>query len=348
MKLKKIKVGLAGAGNIAVNAHLPAYKLCENAEVAAIADINLERAKNAAEKFGIQQYYGSVEEMLAKAEIDAVDVCTWNNAHSDVTIAAARAGKHILCEKPMAVDLEHALKMQEEVKKAGVVFMLAVPNRFGTPNLFVRDLVDQGKLGEIYMAKTAYVRRRGTPTGWFTDKKTSGGGPIIDIGVHRIDTAWFLMGNPKPTRVSAALSSRIGNYQTKGVSRWQGTPCPDNQFDTEDSGAGVIHFENGAILLFEASWAINGPEHTDTQIFGSKAGVTLEPLTIYGERDGYLSTDAINVPANENRFLNEITHFADIILKGVPNRFPIEQAVELQKMLQGIYDSARLGKEIIL
>ena len=346
--MKKIRVGLVGAGNIAVNAHLPAYKLCENAEVAAIADINLERAKNAAEKFGVKAYYGSVEEMLEKADIDAVDICTWNNAHCDVTIAAAKAGKHILCEKPMAVDLAHALKMEEAVKKAGVVFMLAVPNRFGTPNLFVRDLVDKGALGEIYMAKTAYIRRRGTPTGWFTDKKTSGGGPIIDIGVHRIDAAWFLMGNPKPTRVSAAVSYRIGDYKTKGVSRWQGTPCPDNQFDTEDSGAGVIHFENGAILLFEASWAINGPEHTDTQIFGRKAGVTLEPLTIYGERDGYLSNDAISIPANENRILNEITHFANILLDGEPNRFPIEQAVELQKMLQGIYDSARLGKEIIL
>lgn len=345
--MEKIRIGLVGAGNIATSAHLPAYQNCKNAEVVAVADTNFERAKAAAEKFKIPQAFASVEEMIEKADFDAVDICVWNNGHSDVAITAAKAGKHILCEKPMAMDLEHALLMEDAIKKAGVFFLLAVPGRFGYPNCVVREMLDKGELGEVYFAKTAYVRRRGTPSGWFTDKKTSGGGPIIDIGVHRIDAAWYLMGCPKPVRVSAAISHKIGDYQTKGVSRWQGTPSPDNQFDTEDSGAGCIHFENGAILLFEASWAINGPEHSDTQICGSKAGVILEPLTIYGERAQYLSTDAISVPS-DNHTLNEITHFADCILNHKEPIFPLEQAVELQRMLQGIYDSARLCKEVVL
>jgi predicted dehydrogenase len=346
--MKKLKVGIVGAGNIAVNAHLPAYKLCKNAEVTAIADINPERAKAAADKFGIPNVFLSAEEMIAKTDIEAIDVCVWNNAHCDVTITAARSGKHVLCEKPMAMNLEQALIMRDEIKKAGIIFMLAVPGRFAYANTLARELFDKGELGDVYFAKTAYVRQRGTPTGWFTDKKTSGGGPVIDIGVHRIDAAWYLMGNPKPVRVSAALSHNIGDYKTKGVDRWTGTSCPDNRFDTEDSGAGVIHFENGAVLLFEASWAINGPEHTDTQICGSKAGIILEPLTVYGERNGYLSTDALTVSKNENRFLNEITHFADCVLNKKETKFPPEQAVELQKMLQGIYDSARVGKEVVL
>ncbi len=346
--MKKLKVGLIGAGNIAENAHMPAYARCMNAEVVAIVDINFERAKRLAEKHNISNVFSSTEEMLNSVDVDAVDVCVWNDGHSDVTITAAKAGKHILCEKPMAMNLEKALDMEKAVRDAGVHFMLAVPNRFATPNQIARGLFDDGTLGDVYYGKTSYIRRRGTPTGWFTDKKTSGGGPIIDIGVHRIDAAWYVMGTPKPVRVSAAISSAIGDYQTKGVTRWIGTECEDNRFDTEDSGAGVIHFDNGAILLFEASWAINGPEVVSTQIFGSKAGITLEPLTLYGERNGYLSNDNITLNKSENVTCNLITHFADCVINNKPNRFPVEQAVELQKILQGIYDSADQKREILL
>ncbi len=195
--------------------------------------------------------------------------------------------------------------------------------------------------------QTSYLRRRGTPTGWFTDNRASGGGPVLDIGVHRIDAAWYLMGNPKPVRVSAAVQNRLGEFQTKGISRWQGTPCPDNQNNTEDFGAGVIHFENGAILLFEAAWALNGPDYQQTQLFGTKSGVSLNPLTVYGERDGYLSDDQLN-PGPGSSFELEIAHFVHCVQTGEPTRFPVDQACDLQRMLQGIYDSARLGREVTL
>ncbi|MEG2003262.1 MAG: Gfo/Idh/MocA family oxidoreductase, partial [Clostridia bacterium] len=224
-------------------------------------------------------------------------------------------------------------------------FMLAVPGRFADRNQYVRAMLEKGELGEVYYAKTSYVRRRGTPYGWFTDKKTSGGGPVIDIGIHGIDAAWYLMGTPKPTRISASTSSKIGDYQTKGVDRWIGTLCPDNKFDTEDSGCGVIHFENGAMLMFEATWALNAPSHSDTLICGSKAGVTLDPLTIYGERNQYLSDDVITLGQND-KFADEITHFADCILNNKTLRYPIEQAVLMQRMLEGIYKSAQEHKEI--
>lgn len=228
--------------------------------------------------------------------------------------------------------------------------MLAVPSRFGYENMYLRDMYEKGELGEVYYAKTSAVRRRGTPSGWFTDKKTSGGGPVIDIGIHRIDEAWYLMGNPKPVRVSANVFSKIGDYQTKGVSRWIGTPCPDNRFDCEDSGAGVIHFENGALMVFEASWALNAPAKEETLVCGTKAGATIEPFTIYGERNDYLSTDNITVlGGGEKRFLLEIEHFADCVQKGVrETKYPMAQAVDMQKMLQAIYDSAASGKEILL
>ena len=347
--MEKLKIGVVGAGNIAKHGHLPAYKKCYNCVPQAICDIDFDRAKRVAEEYGIPEVYPSIEEMLEKADIDAVDICTWNNAHAPCLIAAANAGKHVMCEKPLAMSLDDALKMEKAVKENNIIFFLAVPSRFGYENMYLRDMYDNGELGDVYYAKTSYIRRRGTPSGWFHDKKTSGGGPIIDIGVHRIDAAWYLMGNPKPTRVSANVFYKIGDYQTKGISRWKGTPCPDNQFDCEDSGAGAIHFENGATMVFEASWAINGPEKSETFIFGSKAGASVEPLTIYGERNGFLSTDNVTVKNSNDKFQLEIEHFADCVLnKNYNTKYPIEQAVNMQRMLQAIYDSAEQGKEIVI
>lgn len=347
--MERLRIGIVGAGNIAENAHLPAYEKCSNCEPVAICDIDYERAKRVAEKYNIKEVYGSAEEMLEKCELDAVDICTWNNGHAPVLIAAANAGKHVICEKPLAMNLEDALRMEQAVKENDIIFSLAVPSRFGYANMYLREMYDRGEFGDVYCAKTSYIRRRGTPSGWFTDKKTSGGGPIIDIGVHRIDAAWYLMGTPKPTRVSANVFQKIGDYRTKGVSRWQGTPSLDNQFDCEDSGAGVIHFENGAMMLFEASWAINGPEKSETMVYGSKAGASVEPLVIYGERNDYLSTDAITVTPVDEKFKLEIEHFADCVLRGDKNtKYPIEQAVDMQKMLQAIYDSAKEGREIVI
>ncbi|MBR5859586.1 MAG: Gfo/Idh/MocA family oxidoreductase [Clostridia bacterium] len=347
--MEKLKIGVVGAGNIAKNAHLPAYKNCSNCKPVAICDLDYERAKRVAAMYEIPEVYASAEEMIAKADIDAVDICTWNNAHCPVLIAAANAGKHVICEKPLAMSLSDALLMEKAVKENNIIFMLAVPSRFGYANMYLRDMYDRGELGDVYYAKTSYVRRRGTPLGWFTDKKTSGGGPIIDIGVHRIDAAWYLMGSPKPTRVSANVFTKIGDYQTKGVGRWHGISAPDNQFDTEDSGAGVIHFENGASMVFEASWAINAPDKSETLICGTKAGASVEPLVIYGERNEYLSDDTVTVSSANDKFKLELEHFADCVLRGDHNtRYPIEQAVDMQRMLQAIYDSAEQGREIVL
>lgn len=345
--MEKLKIGAVGAGNIFNSAHGPAYAECPNAVVTAIADTNLERAKATAEKFGIPAYYGSVEELLAKADVDAIDVCTWNNGHAPVVIAAANAGKAVMCEKPLTVSDELADAIAAAVAKNNTKFMLAVPGRFSNVNHYLREQVDAGKFGEIYFAKTAYVRRRGTPTGWFTDKKTAGGGPVIDIGIHAIDAAWYIMGCPKPVRVSSMVSEYVRDWTTKGISRWQGTPCPDGKNDTEDLGAGVIHFENGAMLMFEASWAVNEAPYSSTKVCGSLAGADVQEKTIYGERDGYLSDDKIGLDGN-NAFLTEITHFADCVLNDKPVRYPIEQAVQMQKMLDAIYASAALKREVVI
>ena len=343
--MEKIRVGIIGAGNIAQSAHLPVYAERKDVEVVAIADWNLERAQDAAKKFNIPKAYQNVEDLLANEEVDYVDICVWNRSHAPVAIAAAKAGKHVLCEKPMAINLEDALEMEKVIKETGVKFMLAVPTRYSSEAMLLNEMRKEGKLGEIYYAKTANIRRRGTPIGWFTDLSKSGGGPVIDIGVHCIDRTWYLMGRPKPVRVSATVSHAIGDFKTKGVSRWTALDSDVTAFDTEDSAAGAIHFENGATMLFEVSWALNAPPADYTQICGTKAGATLNPLTIYGEDMGYL-TDNKPTVQDVNMFEAEIRHFIDCLNTGKKPISALEDGVTVQRMLQGIYDSARLGKEV--
>lgn len=343
--MDKLRIGILGAGNIAQRSHLPAYAARDDVELAAVADLHLSRAQGAAQKFGIARAYGSVSELLEKEKLDAVDICVWNCAHAPCAIEAAKRGLHILCEKPMALSLGHALEMEAAVKKAGVTFMMALPNRFKAEYQLARRLLDEGRLGEVYYAKTAMIRRRGTPLGWFTDASKAGGGPVIDIGVHAIDRAWFLMGCPKPSRVSASISKRIGDYGTQGVARWVALDSDVTGFDTEDSAAGILHFENGASLLFEVSWALNAPKQDYTQVCGTRAGLTMEPLTLYGEEAGHLS-DALLTTIPADPFAGEIDHFLRCVRTGEPPIAPIEHGVAVQRILEGIYRSAALGREV--
>ena len=343
--MEKLRVGIVGAGNIARSCHMPAYRKIEDVEVVAVADINYERAQQMAAQFNIPKAFASIEEMLAGAEMDFVDICVWNGSHAPCAIAAARAGKAILCEKPMAASLEQALEMQKEIEKAGVPFMLAVCTRYSPQVQLLKQMITEGKLGDIYYAKTAYTRRRGTPKGWFTDTRKSGGGPVIDLGVHCIDRSWYLMGNPTPVRVSASTSYAIGNYQTKGVSRWCALDSDMTAFDTEDSACGLIKFDNGASLMFEVSWAMNAPGESYTQILGSKGGARFDPLMIYGEESGYL-TDNAPQTGNQDIFEEEIRHFVHCLRTGEKPISDLNQAVTMQRILDAIYKSASLGKEV--
>ncbi len=346
--MKKLKVGVIGAGNIATDAHLPIYEqLTDVVEVVAVADIVLERAQDAATKFHVPHAYASVEELLEKhPDVDYIDICTWTAAHAPVAIAAAKAGKHILCEKPFAATLEQGLAIETAVKEAGVQFMLAVVTRYGAEQDKFIELRDAGKFGEIYYAKTAAVRRRGTPGGWFTDKELAGGGPVLDIGVHAIDRTWYLMGRPKPISVSAEISYRIGNYQTKGVERWEPFGRGNGVFNTEDSASVFFRFEGGKSMIAEIAWAINGEGSSATVIYGSKAGCTFDPLTIYGEDTaGYLSTETPAV-VDRSTFKAEILHFIDCLNTGKTPISPIDDAVTVQRMLDGIYISAEKHEEV--
>jgi predicted dehydrogenase len=348
MKNGKLKIGIIGAGNIAQNAHIPSYLKQDDVELIAVCDIKAERAKEVKEKYGMKYYTTDIDELCAIDELDAVSVCTWNNAHAKAAIAAAEAGKHILCEKPMAMNPSECEAMIKAAKDNNVMLMMGFVNRFRSESQVIREMAEAGKFGNIYHGKAGWLRRRGTPLGWFTDLSKSGGGPVIDIGVHVIDLTWYFMGKPKPISVSAVAYSEIGNYQTKGVSRWEAFDTDNLVFNTEDSAHGLIRFENGASMLFEVSWAINSKQQdTYSYIYGDKAGASLNPFEIYGEENNYL-VDEKPVVEKRNAFDVQIRHFVDCIKEGKEPISTADDGLQVQRMLNGIYESAKLGREIIL
>ena len=208
--MKKLKIAVIGVGNISRN-HIDGYLSHPNVELYALCDINEETLKKKGEKYGITRLYTSEEEMLAQCpEIDAVSVCTWNNGHAPATIMALNAGKHVLCEKPMALNAKEAQEMINAAKKNGKKLMVGFVRRFGNDAAITRDFIDAGDLGELYYAKATYLRRNGCPGGWFSDKARSGGGPLIDLGVHVIDLVRYLMNGPKPVSAYGATFSGFG------------------------------------------------------------------------------------------------------------------------------------------
>ena len=354
--MSKLKVAVVGTGSIC-KVHMDSWSKRDDVEVISCADINFKKAQAFAEKWNIPLAFDSVEALLEGSDPDIVDVCTWTAAHVPVCLAAANAGKHVLCEKPTSDTLEAAMALRDAVKKNKVIFQLAVPNRYDKRAADIRRRVDAGEFGEVFFGKTAYVRQRGIPGGWFSCSKYSGGGPLLDVGVHRIDLAWYLMGCPKPVAASAAASYRIGDYRkSKGVvesdgtvsdnNGWCGEPVPDYKFDIEDSVSGIIRFENNATLLFETSWTFNGPNNSSTQIAGSKAGAVLKDTFEIFRSEG--EEIALETPEIEkgNMFDNEIEHFVNCVREGKTPRSDIEDAVMIEAMLCAIYESAKLGKEV--
>ena len=353
--MKKIKVGIIGTGSIS-GCHIAGYKALDNAELYAVCDINEQRARECAKKNGVELVFTDYNEMLKLKELDAVSVCTWNSEHAPATIAALKAGKHVLCEKPMAINTREAVAMEEAAKQAGKVLMIGFVRRFGNDAKILKDFIDNGMMGDIYYAKATYLRRFGCPGGWFGDKKRSGGGPLIDLGVHVIDLVRYMMGKPKAVSVTGATFNKLGARDN--IVQKEGYRAADtgNIFDVEDMAVGMIRFDNGAVLHVETSFCLNLKKDTgDIELFGSKSGAKLDPgLEFYSEMNNYLVdvTPAHDTALSfEGLFENEIAHFVDCVSKGTEGAeciSPAEDGVEIMKIIDAVYESARTGREVIL
>ena len=351
---KKIKVGVIGVGSIA-EMHIAGYKADPRVELAAFCDINEERLKEKGERHGVTRLYTDVKDMVAKEELDAVSVCTWNAAHAPCTIAALEAGLHVLCEKPMAMNVAEAEAMRDTAKRSGKLLMIGFVRRFGNDCAVVQDFINEGYFGDLYCDKATYLRRNGCPGGWFGDKSRSGGGPLIDLGVHVIDLVRYLMGNPKPVSVYGATFQKLGDRPgiKKGDAYQSSTTEEKPVFDVEDMASVMIRFDNGAVLSIEASFSLNIEKDVgNIELFGTKAGCKLDPeLTIFTDMNDYLANVKLaqsTALSFDGLFDNEINHFVECIETGKPCRNPAQDGVTLMKILDGIYESARTGHEVLL
>lgn len=353
--MKKLKIAVIGVGNISRN-HIDGYLSHPNVELYALCDINEETLKKKGEKYGITRLYTSEEEMLAQCpEIDAVSVCTWNNGHAPATIMALNAGKHVLCEKPMALNAKEAQEMINAAKKNGKKLMVGFVRRFGNDAAITRDFIDAGDLGELYYAKATYLRRNGCPGGWFSDKARSGGGPLIDLGVHVIDLVRYLMNGPKPVSAYGATFSGFGKREglkDKAFYIATGAGCKDVH-DVEDMATALVRFDNGAVLSVEASFNLHIKEDVgNIQLFGTKGGAVLSPdFELFTETNGYLSNISLNratALSFNGLFEREIHYFVDSILEDRDLSSIAEDGCTLMKILDAIYESAETGHEVAI
>ncbi len=345
--MKKLNVAFIGVGSIANWAHLPALKELENVNVMAFADIDENALKTTAEKYGVKNTFTDYNKMLEMDEIDAVHVCTPNYVHMQPAIDALKAGKNVICEKPIARTVAEAKKMKEAADSTGNKLMIAQCRRFSGASQCLKRFIDDGILGDIYFARIWALRRRGIP-GWgvFIDKEKQGGGPLIDIGVHILDLTLYLMGNPKPVTATGMAVAKIGN--TPGhvglFGSWDHT-----KFTVEDYAAGFVRFEDGRSLVIESSFAANleKEEIVRSNLLGTKAGAELDDkLRIFGERCGALTNGEVFGYPEVNHFKEEFKAFYKSIEEDTPVPVPAEQAINCMRILEGIYRSSDLNREV--
>lgn len=354
--MKPIRIGLVGTGSIS-NMHMAGYKALEaqgKVELVAACDINYERAKAWAEKYGFKEVYSDHTEMLKKSDIDAISVCTWNNGHARITIDALRAGKHVLCEKPPAMTVEEALEMQKAEQESGKLLMIGFVRRFGDNAQLVKEFSDKGFFGQVNFSKICVTRRCGCPLGWFANSKLSGGGPLLDNGVHLIDLVRYLTGRPKAVSCYAMTYNNMGSRTNiKGVERYHSVD-PSDFNDVEDLAVGMVKFDNGMSMSLEFSYSEELEEgKIGVEIYGSKGGAIVEPhLTLMTEMNDYLVNivPQIDHPTFDfdKCFKEEIEHFVDSVNGETECRNRIDDGVELMRIITGMYESARVGHEVVI
>lgn len=366
--MSKLKIGVVGCGGIANQKHFPALK--ENAdlnEIVAFCDIVEERAVKAAEEFGAEgaKVYTDYKELLANPDVEVVHVCTPNVSHSEITVAAFEAGKHVYCEKPMSHNSEEAEKMVEAWKKSGKKFTVGYQNRFREEVQNLHDSCVNGDLGEIYYGKAHAVRRRGVPTwGVFPNKALQGGGPLIDIGTHALDITLWCMGNYEVDSVTGSVFYKLGGMKEATIGNLFG-PWDPETFEVEDSAMGYIKMKNGAAIALEASWALNILESREasTTLCGTLAGAEIHSgmshsknELIYNRgRNNQLMQETISPVGGVAYFgggggaegVIDNRQWLEAIVNDTEPLVKPEEALMVTKILEAIYRSAQEDKEII-
>ena len=351
-----LKVGVIGSG--IGRTHLFGYRAQSDAvDVVALCDLNKARLNTVADEFNIPLRYTDIDQLLASGEVDAVSVCLPNHLHAPVAIAALEAKLHVLCEKPLAENTVSAQKVVDAVEKASTKFMMCFNRRYRRDVQWMKQFVDAGQLGQIYQVKAGWIRETGIPVGgWFSNKAMSGGGPLIDLGVHVLDSVMWLLDYPAPLTVSGNVQANFGPRHLKAWDK----PDPAKSFDVEDSATAYIRLENDIILNLETSWASHSKPGTD-DIFITLMGTegTLElyianygsknTLTIYTEIGGVPVTTRPAVKetdGHDHQYV--IAEFIQCINNDTPPTAPVTHGYIILEMIDAIYRSAAAGREVAL
>ncbi|TVY10102.1 Gfo/Idh/MocA family protein [Paenibacillus cremeus] len=350
----KIQIGVIGAGNIG-NVHIQEFrKLSDQAAIAAVTDVYQPLAQERAKTYDIPKVYESYHELIQDPSIDAVIIGVPNEAHAPVAIEALNAGKHVLLEKPMAVNAASAKEIVKAHQKSGKTLMMSHQMRWEPLNLQVKEQIDKGALGTIYNVKTGWLRRKGIPGWgtWFTQMSKSGGGPLIDIGVHMLDLSLHLMGNPKPVSVFGTTYAEFGPKK-RGIGTW-GKPDWNGTYDVEDLATALIKLENGSTLTLDVSWAANtdfvdnGPY---VYLMGSEGGASLRGNKgrLHTELFDRIADVELTVPQNDEGARVRLSrHFLECVREG---KEPITSAMSgltNSLVLEAIYESSRTGNVVTL
>ena len=348
-----VRIGFIGAGGIA-KVHMRCFgEAGVKTALAGVTDVSRPAAEARAAEFGIEKVYPQVEELLADDHIDAVVIGVPNRFHEPLAVKALEAGKHVLLEKPMAVDAAAAKNIVRAHRKTDRVLMVAHQMRWAWIHQEVARQVAAGALGRIYNAKTGWWRRKGIPGwgSWFTRRSESGGGPLIDIGVHMLDLALYLMGSPKPVSVFGATYAEFGPKK-RGLGRW-GTTNWEGVYDVEDLGTALIRMEDGAMLSLEVSWAV----HMDTasrgfvHLMGSEGGASLsggEGKLLMEHFDRPMEA-ALKAPKNDpGARVRMLRHFIDCVRNGQEPLTGPMTGLTNNLILGAVYESSRTGREVEL
>lgn len=337
---------------------MPSLAKLNTVEMTAFCDIIEAGAKKAADKYGVKEakVYKDYKEMLADKSIDVIHVCTPNKSHADITVNALEAGKHVMCEKPMAKTSADARRMVEAAKHTGMKLTIAYQNRYRADSQYLKKACERGDLGEVYFAKAHAIRRRAVPTwGVFLSEEEQGGGPLIDIGTHALDLTLWMMNNYKPKYVVGNTYHKLGLRENE-ANAW-GTWYPE-KFKVEDSAFGFITMENGATIFLESSWALNTLQEGEarTTLCGTEGGADmLDGLRINGSEFSKLFTKKPSLDAGGVAFYDgneesaadiEARLWIDCIQNNTDPIVKPEEALVVTEILEAIYESAKTGKPV--
>jgi len=357
MSEQRLRVGVIGAGVGAL--HLAAYAQIPEVTVVALAGLDDDRVARVAAEYHIPQTYREYEQLLAAPNIDAVSICLPNNLHAPVAVAAAQAGKHVLVEKPLARNAVEGRAIVEAARANDRVLMVSFDKRYRSDVEWLKAYVDSGALGRIYYAKAHWMRRAGIPRlgSWFVSKDQAGGGPLVDLGVHVLDMAMYLMGEPEPLTVSASAYAEFG---PRGLKGWSGRGQFSDQrlpYEVEDLATAFIRLEGGATLLLEASWATHSSAGDDfgVTLYGSEGGAELMVRNYTYENTVRVFTDVGGAPVDAapkivkgEGHLGVIRRFVRAILYGEPAIPSPADGLRRSAVLDACYRSASEGREIEL